>query len=405
MNLVEMFTQGVPGGLIEKLGAAAGMSPDASQQVFKQSSPVLGYGLADAGATEVGAQKLLDVARDNQAEGLVDHFDTFMGSTEGRTGIMNKGAGLLSHLFGGKLDGIIQALSQGTQTSITGTQSMLAMLAPLALGMLSRHARSQNMDARGLSSFLGGQRSTLAGMLPFGLGTLLGAGGGAARTPTLRDVSQTAPESGMPLEPVRTPETISRPEIARPEPIPRPRVAQPQQRSIAGPLLLLAAGIALIGWLFSNRHRRAEEQTATSAYNEPRSAEPTPSYGVTPPAQGVDALASYAGEQGNVTTPRRFELGDIGFQKGAAALAPGSAASVDKLAQVLKEHSGMRIEIMGHTDAAGAAANNSDLPLARADALKSELVGKGIGADRIDTAASAQPLASDRGVDVIVLEK
>ena len=78
-------------------------------------------------------------------------------------------------------------------------------------------------------------------------------------------------------------------------------------------------------------------------------------------------------------------LDDVLFGSGKAVIKPGGYASLDNIAKILEENPVMSIDIQGHTDNVGTAANNKDLSLRRAHAVKNYLIGKGILKNRMTT--------------------
>jgi outer membrane protein OmpA-like peptidoglycan-associated protein len=78
----------------------------------------------------------------------------------------------------------------------------------------------------------------------------------------------------------------------------------------------------------------------------------------------------------------------INFRTGDSALQTNSNATLDKAVAVLKEFSDLKLEIQGHTDdqpvrAGGKFADNQALSQARADAVKTYFVSKGIDESRL----------------------
>ena len=67
---------------------------------------------------------------------------------------MINGAGILKHILGGKQSNAIDVISQmsGLQSDKTG--NLMAMLAPIVLGMLGKQKRQNNLDQGGLSEIL-----------------------------------------------------------------------------------------------------------------------------------------------------------------------------------------------------------------------------------------------------------
>jgi outer membrane protein OmpA-like peptidoglycan-associated protein len=88
----------------------------------------------------------------------------------------------------------------------------------------------------------------------------------------------------------------------------------------------------------------------------------------------------------------------IEFDLGQATIRIGSRPTLDDAASVLTEYSALRIAITGHTDNVGDRTKNLDLSKARAEAVKTYLVGKGIDASRIEThgAGPDEPIADNK---------
>ncbi|MBW8370860.1 MAG: OmpA family protein [Thiobacillus sp.] len=98
-------------------------------------------------------------------------------------------------------------------------------------------------------------------------------------------------------------------------------------------------------------------------------------------------------------TPRGMviTLGDVLFAVNKAQLSAGGVRNVQKLADFLNQYPQRKVLIEGHTDSTGSRSINQPLSERRADAVRSALVGMGIGGDRIETRgyAEAYPVASN----------
>jgi general secretion pathway protein A len=73
-------------------------------------------------------------------------------------------------------------------------------------------------------------------------------------------------------------------------------------------------------------------------------------------------------------------------------------ATLDQAAVLLTADPGLRVTIKGYTDNAGAASYNTWLSRFRAEIVKSYLVGRGVGAERIEATGMgpADPVASNQ---------
>jgi len=95
---------------------------------------------------------------------------------------------------------------------------------------------------------------------------------------------------------------------------------------------------------------------------------------------------------------KKIVLEGVTFKTGSARLAPESKVILDQAYVTLVENPEVQVEIGGHTDTKGKRSTNLKLSLARANAVKTYLVGKGIAALRIRTKGYGpdKPVASNK---------
>lgn len=108
-------------------------------------------------------------------------------------------------------------------------------------------------------------------------------------------------------------------------------------------------------------------------------------------------------------------LGDVLFDTGKATLKPGAYATIDRLANALKEDSSRKVVIEGHTDSTGPAEVNQVLSQNRALSVQAALMERGVSGDQITAVGKgpSSPVASNstaegrqlnRRVDMIFTE-
>ncbi len=88
----------------------------------------------------------------------------------------------------------------------------------------------------------------------------------------------------------------------------------------------------------------------------------------------------------------------INFDSGTASIRKSSNKALNEVAETLKTHASVRLEITGHTDDQGKPEMNLALSAQRANAVKIYLVAKGVDGSRIITkgAGSEQPIADNK---------
>lgn len=106
----------------------------------------------------------------------------------------------------------------------------------------------------------------------------------------------------------------------------------------------------------------------------------------------IDALKAQQTARGLVMT-----FSDVLFDTGKAELNPNAKPRLDQLATVLKDQPNRMVQIDGFTDNVGGDTYNMELSRARADAVQSSLLARGIDPSRIHTSAYGKsfPVASN----------
>ena len=162
---------------------------------------------------------------------------------------------------------------------------------------------------------------------------------------------------------------------------------------------------------------REAEQARTQAEQARVAAESARAQAETEQAKNAALLKELSDLKGQQTNRGLvLTVGDVLFATGKAEVAAGGMRSIDKLAEWLKKNPTRNLLIEGHTDNTGAEDFNQRLSQQRADAVRDQLVSRGVPADRIttkgygprypvvanDTASGRQ---QNRRVEVVVLNE
>jgi hypothetical protein len=100
-------------------------------------------------------------------------------------------------------------------------------------------------------------------------------------------------------------------------------------------------------------------------------------------------------------TKQHYDLYGINFAVDSYRIEPGTEPLLMDIATALKNFPDWRLRIVGHTDASGNADANLVLSQERANAIKAELVKRGVDSERLSTAGLGQerPVASNETVE------
>jgi Outer membrane protein and related peptidoglycan-associated (lipo)proteins len=94
-------------------------------------------------------------------------------------------------------------------------------------------------------------------------------------------------------------------------------------------------------------------------------------------------------------------LGDVLFDTGQATLKSGANETMDRLATALREKSGRKVTIEGHTDNVGSDASNQSLSERRAQAVQTALTQRGVTRSQITALGKGEnfPIATNDSAD------
>ena len=163
-------------GLIEHLGNQMGVSKEQAGGAAGNIMSVLLNALARNAATPQGAESLNSALEKDNHGGLLE---TIMGSLAGGnrpntggslldlggliTGMLSgqqsraaNGAGILKHILGRRTEDTAAQIGQKTGIGTGNTIKMMAMLAPIVMGMLGKTKKAGNLSADGLGGLLDG---------------------------------------------------------------------------------------------------------------------------------------------------------------------------------------------------------------------------------------------------------
>ncbi len=403
VNLLELLQGQMGGAAIDAAAKMLGSNRANAEKGLNSSLIGVLGGLMNGAGAPGGAEKIFDlVTKGGIDDSLLNNIGGIFSG--GNTDAITKtGNGLLGSLFGGsKLGTLANIVGKVSGLGGGASSGLLSMVAPMAIGLLKRYAMSKGMNALGLGSLLGGQKSFLSkaagpDMSDF-LGLASGMMGGAKETG--------AKAVGKTTGAVKNVGSSA-------------RGAATQATSSGGGLLkkilpiALLAILGVLGWqMCSGDVANMADKTADMGKNVAAGAMDKTKEAADAAAmkakQAADAAAMKAKEamskgadffkfekgsmsanfadfltNKNANLSRTFVLDKVEFDTGKASLRSVSQAQLKNVAKILNEYKGVNIELQGHTDSTGNAASNTKLSQARAAAVKAFLATQGIAANRL----------------------
>jgi hypothetical protein len=136
---------------IQAIAQQLGVDPSEAESAIKQAMPLLIGGLARNAQTDEGAGALHSALGDHAGTDV----GSILGSVLGGGGGLGNGAAILGHIFGARQDQAAQGLGQQTGLGSQNAGQLLAILAPVVMGVLGNATQRQGMNASGLGSVLG----------------------------------------------------------------------------------------------------------------------------------------------------------------------------------------------------------------------------------------------------------
>lgn len=167
-SLLGSLMQQMGGDTMRQLSDQLGTDQATTASAVSAALPALVAALARNAQTPQGAGALATALEKDHDGSILQNLPAMLGS-----GGVSGGAGILKHVFGGKQDVVAQGVGTTTGLETSKAKQLLAMLAPIVMGMLGSAKRSGGLDAGGLAAMLGQERASMNQQSGGALGSLM----------------------------------------------------------------------------------------------------------------------------------------------------------------------------------------------------------------------------------------
>ena len=105
-----------------------------------------------------GASGLLKaLSNDKHNGGILDNLGSILGGGGVNKEVLDDGAGILGHVFGGREKNVAQAVSKSSGIDLDSAMNILKVAGPLVMGALGKETRQKGIsDQNGIGDLLGG---------------------------------------------------------------------------------------------------------------------------------------------------------------------------------------------------------------------------------------------------------
>jgi len=163
-SLEDLLGQQQGNQAVEQISQNLGANSSVVNSAIQIALPAIIGGLAKNAQSPQGAQNLDNALAQDHSGGLLDNLMGYLGggipAPQEATRETN-GGGILGHIFGGNQTQVAEQVSQQSGLNMGQVAQLLITLAPIVMSYLGQQKQQQNLDAGGLSNWLGGQQQQI----------------------------------------------------------------------------------------------------------------------------------------------------------------------------------------------------------------------------------------------------
>src|SRR5262245_7326306 len=185
MNLLEILEKIFGGNFAALASRFLGEPESNTKSAITSLRPALLGAIVQKDSTPGGPGALMNTLNSSQVDTKLPGKIGELFATGGGNQLVNAGSGILSSLLGGNVNSLTGALSSMSGISGKSATSLIAMAAPLIMGVLKKVVGEQGLNANGLMSLLGNQTRTVQNAIDPRLSQAMGLNlPSVARAPT-----------------------------------------------------------------------------------------------------------------------------------------------------------------------------------------------------------------------------
>lgn len=170
-SILDLLNSDLGKSLINGTSQQLGQSKEQTTTALGAALPLLLGAMKNNAKTPEGASGLLKAVSNQKHDGgILDNLDGILGGSGIDDDVMQDGAGILGHVFGGKEQNVANAVSKSSGIDLGSSMNLMKAAAPILMGFLGKQARQQNVNSQGgigdlLGGLLGGESDNQQNMV------------------------------------------------------------------------------------------------------------------------------------------------------------------------------------------------------------------------------------------------
>jgi hypothetical protein len=144
--------------LVNGAASQLGLKKNKAGAAIQSALPLILGAMKNNASTREGAEGLLGALKNEKhSGGILDNLGSILGGSQIDDDVLQDGAGILGHVFGGKEQNVAAAISKSNGIDMNQAMNILKVAAPVLMGYLGKQSRTKGVqDQNGIGNLLGG---------------------------------------------------------------------------------------------------------------------------------------------------------------------------------------------------------------------------------------------------------
>jgi len=157
-GILDLLNSDIGKTLISGASQQLGQDKSTTTSAISTALPLILGAMKNNAKTPEGAAGLLSaLGNDKHGGGILDNLGSILGGGSIDDNVMQDGAGILGHVFGGKEQNVANALSKSNGIDLGSAMNILKVAAPVVMGFLGKQSKQQGIsDQNGIGNLLSG---------------------------------------------------------------------------------------------------------------------------------------------------------------------------------------------------------------------------------------------------------